>query len=512
MTTVPNPDYEGPLAPAPQNQPTITRDYGFGAGGSVTLSGAPLTGVTWSNTQITGTVPGSLAPGEYQLQSSPAAAGRPRSMPSPSRSATETPTRVSAGGSIQAAIDAAGPGDLILVGPGTYEEMVVMWKPVRLQGSGADTIINALNNPANKLQDWIAKVTGLFGDGVTGAVDPLPGQANLDLTTEQGGGITVLAKNDGSWNTANKPRIDGFTITGAESGGGIFVNGYADNLVISNNTVTGNSGLRHGGIRVGQPFLPLDGDGPFAFNTNVNIHHNAITLNGALHFESAGGGVSLSAGSDNYAVSRNFICGNYTAGDGAGVGHLGLSDNGRIEYNQILFNQSVNNSFTQHGGGVLIAGEPGEPPGLSLGAGNVSVDGNLIQGNVAASGHGGGIRTQLVNGADVAQSDDPINWNLLTISNNMIVNNVAGWSGAGISLQDTARASIVLNTIANNDSTATVGAVFNVGTGTVHAAAGRHLLGAQQPRPQRRHPGWRSQKVFSNPAITHNIVWHNRAF
>jgi len=36
----------------------------------------------------------------------------------------------------------------------------------------------------------------------------------------------------------------------------------------------------------------------------------------------------------------------------------------------------------------------------------------------------------------------------------MIVNNVAGWSGAGISLQDTANGSIILNTIANNDSTA----------------------------------------------------------
>jgi hypothetical protein len=517
MTTVPNPDYEGPLAPAPQNQPTVTRDYGFGAGGTVTLNGTPLTGVTWTNTQITGTVPGSLASGEYQLQVT-------RSSGETSVNAVtvtvgnETPIRVPGDYStIQDAIDNAITGSLILVGPspslsGTWDEMVVMWKPVRLQGHGADTIINAVNNPANKLQDWIAKVTGLFGNGVTGAVDPLPGQANLDLTTEQGGGITVLAKNDGSWNATNKPRIDGFTITGAEGGGGIYVNGYADNLEISNNTITGNSGSLHGGIRIGQPFLPLTGNGPFDFNTDVNIHHNAITLNGALHFESAGGGVSLSAGSDNYAVSRNFICGNYTAGDGAGVGHLGLSDNGRIEYNRILFNQSVNNSFTQHGGGVLIAGEPGEPPGLSLGAGdNIIVDANLIQGNVAASGHGGGIRTQLVNGMDVVNGNQN-NWHQLTISNNMIINNVAGWSGAGISLQDTTRASIVLNTIANNDSTATVGAVFDVGTGmSTRQPAGisseLNSLGLNAAIP-----GGSSQKVFSNPTLTHNIVWRNRAF
>ena len=512
ITMVPNPDYEGPLAPPPHDQPTITRDYGFGTGGSVTLSGIPLTSVSWGDAQITGTVPPSVAPGEYQLQVARSTGVTSVNAVTVTVGGSADAT-VSAGGSIQAAIDMADPGDLILIGPGTYEEMVVMWKPVRLQGSGADTIIYALNNPANKLQDWIAKVTGLFGNGVTGAVDPLPGQANLDLTTEQGAGITVLAKNDGSWNTTNKPRIDGFTITGAEGGGGIYVNGYADNLVISNNTITGNSGSLHGGIRIGQPFLPLTGNGPFDFNRNVNIHHNAITLNGALHFESAGGGVSLSAGSDNYAVSRNFICGNYTAGDGAGVGHLGLSDNGRIEYNQILFNQSVNNSFTQHGGGVLIAGEPGQPPALSLGAGdNLVVDGNLIQGNVAASGHGGGIRTQLVNGADVQQSIIPGNWHRLTISNNMVVNNVAGWSGAGISLQDTVNAAIILNTIANNDSTATVGAVFNVGTGmSTPQPAGisseLNSLGLNAAIP-----GGSSQKVFSNPTLTHNIVWRNRAF
>ena len=517
MTTVPNPDYEGPLAAAPQNVPTIMRDYGFGAAaGSVTLNGIPLTGGSpgdsWTDGQIIRTVPGNLAPGEYQLVVTRSTGETSVNAVTVTVGGSAAAT-VASGGSIQAAIDAAAPGDLILVEPGTYEEMVVMWKPVRLQGSGADTIINAVNNPANKLQDWITKVTGLFGDGVSGAVDPLPGQANLDLTTEQGGGITVLAKNDGSWNTTNKPRIDGFTITGAEGGGGIFVNGYADNLEISNNTITGNSGNLHGGIRIGQPFLPLAGNGPFGFNTNVNIHHNAVTLNGALHFESAGGGVSLSAGSDNYTVSRNFICGNYTAGDGAGVGHLGLSDDGRIEYNRILFNQSVNNSFTQNGGGVLIAGEPGEPPGLSLGAGdNIIVDANLIQGNVAASGHGGGIRTQLVNGADVEQSAVPGNWHLLTISNNMIINNVAGWSGAGISLQDTTRASIVLNTIANNDSTATVGAVFNLGTGmSTRQPAGisseLNSLGLNAVIL-----GSNPQKVYSNPTITHNIVWHNRAF
>ena len=46
-----------------------------------------------------------------------------------------------------------GTNDLILVRPGIYNEMVVMWKPVQLQGCGeGSTVINAVKAPADKLQ------------------------------------------------------------------------------------------------------------------------------------------------------------------------------------------------------------------------------------------------------------------------------------------------------------------------------------------------------------------------
>ena len=279
--------------------------------------------------------------------------------------------------------------------------------------------------------------------------------------------------------------------------------------------MTGNSGVLHGGIRVGQPDLgnlPVVGSigtGTFGYNENVSIHHNAITLNGAQADQAIGGGIALCTGTDNYSVDHNYICGNFSLGDGAGIGHYGRSNNGVIAYNQILFNQNFNQGLGANGGGLLIAGELPGAATLTLGSGNVNVDANLIQGNQAGSGHGGGIRTQLVNGEDAAASNQATNWWSIRITNNMIVNNVAGWSGGGISMQDTANASIVLNTIANNDSTGTAGAI--VGTGLPQPAgisSEAHSLGLNDAIPG----GLNSRRNFSNPVLERNIIWHNRAF
>src|SRR5205807_3122658 len=112
----------------------------------------------------------------------------------------KAPTHVTATQSIQAAIDAAAPGDLIIVDPaftpsataaaGTscasatapsttcvettaaHNEMLVMWKPVRLQGAGAATsVINANTHPAGqqKLERWRQYVVCLFGLGLNGS-------------------------------------------------------------------------------------------------------------------------------------------------------------------------------------------------------------------------------------------------------------------------------------------------------------------------------------------------------
>ncbi len=215
-------------------------------------------------------------------------------------------------------------------------------------------------------------------------------------------------------------RIDGFTIKSADTGGGVIANGFTDYLQISNNRIANNTGFYGGGIRVGHPLL-TDPDGLFyidADNDFVKIHHNQVVFNGGLG--GAGGGISMCTGSDSYAITRNWVCGNFSTATGGGIGHIGVSNQvpGQgsqpagpvplIAENTVIFNESFFQGATVSGGGIFIGGAPPLTPGaLSPGAGNVTVNANLIQGNSAGAGDGGGIRLAAVNGQDVA--DNPNN-------------------------------------------------------------------------------------------------------
>ncbi len=221
----------------------------------------------------------------------------------------------------------------------------------------------------------------------------------------------------------------------------------------------------------------------------------------------AGGGVALFTGSDRYLVANNFICGNFSGGDGAGIGHLGLSSQGTISDNTILFNQAFQQTAGAGGGGggILIAGaDPVNGATLSPGSGSVTVIDNLIQGNQAGSGDGAGILARFVNGVD-AQGSATL-WHRLDIFNNMVVNNVTGLAGA-ITLRDTLRATLINNTVAHNDSTATAADAFSGGPS----------ISTPQPAgiASRAHsPGLAAvvAGTFSNPVLENNIVWQNRSF
>ena len=569
-----NPAYAGPFATGgAASQRTLTRHYGFGGTqGTIKIGNADLTGfiTSWSDQSITVTVPRNTASGELVITT---AAGRSTVDAVTVSIENAAPARVPSGQSIQAAVDAANPGDLILIDGGVYDELVIMWKPVRLQGVGASSvIINAAKYPTSKLEVWRPRINALFSvDPTTGnstgtaQIDPLPTQEITGgvvlleptvLGTEEGAGITVLAKNlpanrcnGGATSTIGHrvtesnflcapSRIDGISVTGGDAGGGIYVNGWAHGLEISNNRVYGNAGVFHGGIRVGVPYLETEAlptgltggriDG-LGYDVNVRIHHNAITKNGTVEGPAgqggAGGGLALCAGTDGYSVDHNFICGNYSSSDGGGIGHLGFSQGGAIANNQILFNQSFQQTSSTHGGGIFIGGEPPVAGAVSLGAGDVTIDANVIRGNFAEGGHGGGLRFQQVNGADVtAYRNQPTRWHAISLTNNIIDNNVAGWAGGGISLADTLRAAIVNNTVASNDSAGIAGVVLAGGVtlpGTTPSPAGR---GYPSPAGIVSEPTSTALllqmsliqalgNLISQPtALSNNILWQNRSF
>jgi hypothetical protein len=539
---VPNPAYDGAGGVEPL---TVLRDYGFsGTQGTVTLGGTPLTVISWTDNSIQVTVPGGASTGQLVVtrgdNNTSSITGLTVQIGLRFRATLRI---VSAGESIQAAIDAARPNDLILVGPGTYSEMVIMWKPVQLQGSGEGTIINAIKAPAEKLVAWQQKVeeVSAFYDLVDGQGAPLAGGIQPDaLFSEEGAGVLVLATaNDASLysflNVRNQgARIDGFAISGASIGGGITVNGFADFLDISNNRIAGNNGFFAGGIRVGHPELThvVGGETIFsdADNDNIYIVNNYISRNAG--FSGAGGGVSLCNGSDNYLLSGNFICGNFTQQDGAGIAHLGLSADSVISDNSIIFNENFNQGITINGGGISIAGNaplgcPIDPDtgladpdcladptqALTPGSGSVQILRNLIQGNSAGVGDGAGIRLSRINGQDVdAAPLVPATWYTVDIINNMIFNNVAALAGGGISIQDSLRARVLFNSVANNDNTSTGAEAFTPGipsesnpqpgagiVSRTHSAALNAFLPA-------------GEAVFSDPQIQNNIFRQNRQF
>ena len=372
------------------------------------------------------------------------------------------------------------------------------------EGAAVTVLSKGVNIPAG--------ATDIFGSGAEAgfpAGTTLLTGSNKDCGTGNGNG-----NNQNKFPSnfqCNPSSIDGLGITNSsQGGGGIFVHGWGHNIQIANNRVNNNAGTLSGGISIGQGETPeallapnsgttapgscqdsniTNTQLPYCLNLNVNVHHNSVTSNSSTGDElfsatpAGAGGVTLCTGADFYQFNYNWVCGNLSTGDGGGVGHMGFIYNGDIEQNTFLFNQSTNPTIPTNGGGLIVMGSPPDGnqlingvatecgtvtdtdcvPGLSDGSGpGLVINANLFMGNAAESGSGGGIRFQAVNGTEVPRFPLlPPLWYSVSVTNNIIADNVAGWDGAGVSLEDSLAVNFINNTVIANDTTASSGVLFN---------------------------------------------------
>jgi hypothetical protein len=378
---------------------------------------------------------------------------------------------------------------------------------------------------------WQPNATDLWGQG-GGAGTYIAGSRYL--TSQAADCATATTSLPGTLNGAgdfgtgnylcNPSGVDGVTITNSsQGGGGVYLHGFNNNFEIANTRIVANAGTLSGGINVGNgesppvsvndgvicgpgvaapaPLCPPTGvnseDGfampklnaviPTQLQTNVHIHHNQIIDNASIGdalfsgSPAGAGGITVSAGSDDYEIDHNWVAGNLTSSDGGGIAHMGVSFNGYIHNNWVLFNEANNPTLSVDGGGIIVMGAQEDrtlivtqqecggttdsdcPPGIGDGTGQgLVIDSNLILGNSAAYGSGGGLRLRQTNGTEVANfpNTPDTDWYGITVTNNIIANNVAGWDGGGVSLQDSFKTVLVNNTIASNDTTASAGVLF----------------------------------------------------
>lgn len=409
---------------------------------------------------------------------------------------------------IQNAIDAAAAGSLLVLSPGVYNENVLLWKPLKIQGLGAGGIIGAHELQARDPEDPRFLVVGSVIDGryfsqnaaAFDATVASHGPYAVDPTLPdilRGADITAVAKTATAYNISgatgifNAARIDGVALTTGrgDGAGGVQLQANINNMQITNDVLENNGGILAGGIGLGQPYAHA------SHNYNVRIANDRLIGNGGL---TQAGGIGIFYGSNNYEVKKSVVCSNFSVNYGAGVSHIGLSPNGSIHDNQIYYNESVDS-----GAGIAIESELPTggnctPPTtvvacLGAGSGTVNVDRNLIQSNYSGD-DGGGIFVM-----DALQQ-------AINVRNNMIVDNGAADLGGAITLDDSSNVRIINNTVADNVTTASGESSI---IGVPHAAgltseANHPVFQASLP------PG---SADFSNPrAFFNNIFWNNNAF
>ena len=357
---------------------------------------------------------------------------------------------------VQAAIDAASSGAEIRIAAGTYQSaaknVAVITKELSLKG-GFDSTCDAhdpeqhqsvldgqrqgsvisIANASNVVLEFLS-VTNGNGNGVCSAYGCGCGGGIYAKNTSLHAGNCVISNNIGNMDTAVQ----------FGSGGGVFADGgdleIRDSQIISNTANFTSSTVQNlessgGGVSV------WNGNNVVIVRNNIANNLSDKTSNGGM-----GGGVHF-YNTKNVQVLSNTIQNNKAAVErealGSGGGINVLSSTATIAGNRIESNWT-NPAFFGYGGGIDLAG-----------ASNVTVTRNVISGNVAM---GVGTDRDAMGGGVL----NFLNSKPVTLSNNLIVNNIArAAEGGGVYIVSEGSSVLVNNTIANNGDSG-VGAALQI--------------------------------------------------
>jgi parallel beta-helix repeat protein len=346
--------------------------------------------------------------------------------------------------SIQAAVDAAKPGDVVTVAAGTYKGAVVIRKAITLQGAGAElTILDATG------VDHALTVQGVSGPaaamGLTAANADLAGILLRDSSQ-----ITLfnnaVRNNDkksvpsaipgGRGNCAGAPPFDG-----DDCGEGVHLEGVTSSI-ISNNLVEANIG----GI------LVTDETGPTHDNWIVGntVQNNERDCGITLASHPAGLDPPQGPPAPGYGVYNNTVLNNVSTGNGsAGVGVFGPTPGTASHDNVIIGNTLTNNGLP----GVSIRSHTPEQ----------NLNGNIIVNNTIS---GNGPDPDAPSGRSGIAIFSDAGGHAAPITGTVISGNTISDQETGVYFGTTASdASLTFNALGS-----TVVGVKNGGTGSVDAA------------------------------------------
>jgi len=380
---------------------------------------------------------------------------------------------------IQAAVDAAGDGDVIRVAAGAYAGVQARPVPAGYPSPPASGTVAQVV--------YISKTVTIQGgytttNGFAGPPDPAANPTTLDALGQ--GRVLFIT---GEVN----PTVEGLRIIGGDAGwlggsiggwpvgGGVYA--ISTTATISNCWLFGNTAMVGGGLYLYESDATLSGNAVFS-NTAYNgggLHlwdsaatliSNTITFNTAYYW---GGGLNL----ENSAatLSDNTIAANTAGYDGGGL-YLAGSDV------TLSGNSVLTNTASGDGGGLRLydsaatlsdntisantAGYDGG--GLYLWDSAATLNGNIVNSNTAY--YGGGLRlydsaATTLNGNTIFSNTAYYGGGLClhgsaaTLNDNAISSNTAYTSGGGLYLGDSA-ATLSGNTVLSNTATYSGGGLY----------------------------------------------------